>query len=174
MSFDNVKNKLGFGCMRLKMTDGEIDYAEFSRMIDAFIAAGFNYFETAHGYIDGKSEIAIRECLTSRYQRDEYVLADKLSEWYFKEEQDIVPLFESQLAACGVDYFDFYLLHNVYEKSIERYLDPDLGVLAYFLEQKRLGRIKHLGFSTHVGFKRNLVALAAVTDKNLTSTAFVG
>ena len=147
MSFDNVKNKLGFGCMRLKMTDGEIDYAEFSRMIDAFIAAGFNYFDTAHGYIDGKSEIAIRECLTSRYQRDEYVLADKLSEWYFKEEQDIVPLFESQLAACGVDYFDFYLFHCITRTSYEKH--KKCHSFQIIKELKRQGKIRHIAMSFH-------------------------
>lgn len=73
--------------------------------------AGFNYFDTAHGYIQGKSETAIKKCLTDRYPRGSYVLTDKLTGSFFKKEEDIRPFFESQLAACGVDYFDFYLMH---------------------------------------------------------------
>ena len=116
--FDNVKRNFGFGCMRLPMIDGEVDIAECNRMVDSFIANGFNYFDTAHGYIDGKSEKAVKTCLTSRYPRDKYVLANKLSEWFFEKEEEVLPLFEQQLEICGVDYFDFYLLHNVYENSI--------------------------------------------------------
>ena len=95
MLFENVKKNFGFGCMRLKMIDDKVDYDEFNRMIDAFIAAGFNYFDTAHGYIDGKSETAIRDCLSVRYNRENFVLANKLSDWYFETEEDVVPLFES-------------------------------------------------------------------------------
>ena len=78
MPFPEVKGNLGFGCMRLPMKDGEVDTVEFSKMVDAFLDAGFNYFDTAHGYLDGKSETALRECLTSRYPRDRYILTDKL------------------------------------------------------------------------------------------------
>ena len=77
--FEKIKGNFGFGCMRLKMNGGEVDYDEFNRMIDAFIKAGFNYFDTAHGYIDGKSETALRDCLVARYDREDYVLANKLS-----------------------------------------------------------------------------------------------
>lgn len=73
--------------------------------------AGFNYFDTAHGYLQGKSETALKACLTCRYPREQYVLTNKLTNFYFKKEEDIRPLFESQLEACGVDYFDFYLMH---------------------------------------------------------------
>ena len=79
-------NCFGFGCMRLKMDGDIVDYDEFNRMIDAFIGAGFNYFDTAHGYIDGKSEIAIGKCLSARYNREDFVLANKLSDWYFPSE----------------------------------------------------------------------------------------
>ena len=72
--FENVKKNFGFGCMRLPMRDGEVDTEKFSRMVDFFLKSGFNYFDTAHGYLDGKSETAIRECLTKRYPRDRYVL----------------------------------------------------------------------------------------------------
>ena len=109
--FQNVKKNFGFGCMRLPMKDGEVDYEEFSRMIDTFLDAGFNYFDTARGYLDGKSEIALRECLTSRYPRDQYILTDKLTSGFFKTETDIRPFYESQLDACGEEYFDFYLMH---------------------------------------------------------------
>ena len=110
-TFENVKKKLGFGCMRLPMKDGAVDYTEFSQMVDTFIEDGFNYFDTAHGYVGGKSETALRECLTSRYPRDSYILTDKLTNFFFKKQEDIRPFFENQLEACGVDYFDFYLMH---------------------------------------------------------------
>ncbi len=93
------------------MKDGEVDITETNCMVDAFLDAGFNYFDTAHGYLQGKSEKALKACLTSRYPRDRYILTDKLTANFFKTEADIRPLFESQLEACGVDYFDFYLMH---------------------------------------------------------------
>ena len=108
---ERVKKNFGFGFMRLPMKDGEVDIQETNRMVDAFLDAGFNYFDTAHGYLQGKSELALRECLTSRYPRDRYIVTDKLTANFFKSEADIRPLFESQLKACGVDYFDFYLMH---------------------------------------------------------------
>ena len=95
--FDEVKKNFGFGCMRFPMKDGEVDNKELCAMVDAFIAAGFNYFDTAHGYLGGKSEIAVRECLTSRYPREAYLLADKLTAPFFSSEADIRPFFESQL-----------------------------------------------------------------------------
>ena len=79
-------------------------------MVDEFLAAGFNYFDTAHGYIGGQSETALRECLTSRHPREAYLLTNKLSYSYFEREADIRPFFRTQLEACGVDYFDFYLM----------------------------------------------------------------
>ncbi len=147
MAFDKIKKNFGFGCMRLKTIDDKVDYAEFNRMIDAFIAAGFNYFDTAHGYINGKSEIAIGECLSARYNREDYVLANKLSAWCFEKEEDIVPLFESQLKICGVEYFDFYLFHalskTIYEKHKECH---SFEKVKKFKEQ---GKIKHIGMSFH-------------------------
>ncbi len=110
--FENVKKNFGFGCMRLPMKNGEVDLGEFSRMVDLFLENGFNYFDTAHGYLDGKSETAIRECLTKRYPRESYILTDKLTSSYFKKQEEIRPFFEQQLEACGVDYFDFYLMHS--------------------------------------------------------------
>ena len=77
--FPEIKKNFGFGCMRLPMVNGEVDNDETKKMVDAFLAAGFNYFDTAHGYLGGKSEIALKECLTSRYPRDKYILVNKLS-----------------------------------------------------------------------------------------------
>ena len=91
------------------MKGGRVDYDEFARMADTFIEAGFNYFDTAHGYIGGQSEIAIRDCVSKRYDRSRFLLTDKLTDPYFKQQGDIRPFFEQQLKWCGVDYFDFYL-----------------------------------------------------------------
>ena len=108
---ENIKKNFGFGCMRLPMNGSEVDLEQTKRMVDAFLDAGFNYFDTAHGYIQGKSETALKTCLTSRHPRGSYILTDKLTANFFNSEADIRPLFESQLEACGVDYFDFYLMH---------------------------------------------------------------
>jgi predicted aldo/keto reductase-like oxidoreductase len=77
--YGNVKNNFGFGCMRLPMKNGEVNYEEMNKMVDLFLEAGFNYFDTAHGYLGGKSEIALRECLTKRYPREQYILTNKLT-----------------------------------------------------------------------------------------------
>ncbi len=147
MAFNNVKNKLGFGCMRLKMTDGNVDYNEFNRMIDTFIASGFNYFDTAHGYIDGKSETSIRDCLVARYNREDFILANKLSDWYFEKEEDIVPLFESQLKLCGVEYFDFYLFHSLTRNSYPKH--KRCNSFETIKKLKDEGKIKHIAMSFH-------------------------
>jgi hypothetical protein len=100
--YGNVKNNFGFGCMRLPMKNGEVNYEEMNKMVDLFLEAGFNYFDTAHGYLGGKSEIALRECLTKRYPREQYILTNKLTNFFFKREEDIRPLFESQLAGFPI------------------------------------------------------------------------
>ena len=145
--FPNIKNTLGFGCMRLPMKNGEVDTAEFTNMVDTFMNRGFNYFDTAHGYLGGKSETALRECLTSRYPRESYVLTDKLSTHHFSRQEEIQPLFESQLAACGVTYFDFYLMHaqdrNIFEKF------KRCRAYETALEFLKEGKIKHFGISFH-------------------------
>ena len=148
MSIDNkVKKNFGFGCMRLPMVDGQVDKAEFCRMVDAFLEAGFNYFDTAHGYLDGKSETALRDCLTSRHPRESYILTNKLSSLYFNSEEDIRPLFESQLTACGVEYFDFYLMHAQNKSRHEKYMACHAyDVAAQLLAE---GKIRHLGISFH-------------------------
>ena len=144
---DKIKGKLGFGCMRLKMLENEVDKDEFCRMIDSFINAGFNYFDTAHGYIDGKSETAIRDCLSSRYPREDFVLANKLSGWYFEKEEDIIPLFESQLELCGVEYFDFYLFHAMCSDLYEKH--KKCKTFDTVKKLKEQGKIKHIGMSFH-------------------------
>ena len=140
---------LGFGAMRLPtLADGSVDEALTEQMVDYAIAHGVNYFDTAMPYHGGMSEIVMGRIL-SKYPRDAYRLADKYPGHQIFSTYDPAATFEEQLKKCRVDYFDFYLLHNVYEKSIETYLDPRWGIMDYFIEQKRLGRIKHLGFSTH-------------------------
>ena len=110
--FSEINKKFGFGCMRLPMLEnGEVDHAQFSEMIRTYFDAGFNYFDTAHGYLGGKSELALKECLTSKYPRENYILTDKLTNFFFRSEEEIDPFFENQLKWCGVDYFDFYLMH---------------------------------------------------------------
>ena len=109
--FENVKKNFGFGCMRLPMKGDEVDLEQFQEMVDIFMAEGFNYFDTARVYLGGKSETAIRECVSKRYKREDFVLVDKFSNDLFKTEEEVRPLFEKQLESCGVDYFDIYLLH---------------------------------------------------------------
>ena len=144
---ERILKNFGFGCMRLPMREGEVDTAEMCRMVDAFLENGFNYFDTAHGYVEGRSETALRECLTSRYPRDRYILTDKLSGGYFQKEEDIRPLFESQLAACGVDYFDFYLMHAQSAEVFARYRKCRAYETALALKAE--GKIRHLGISFH-------------------------
>lgn len=145
--FENVKKNFGFGCMRLPMNGGEVDYCEFNKMIDAFIESGFNYFDTAHGYLGGKSEIAIGKCLSARYPRDKFILTDKLTNVYFKSEEDIEPLFESQLKTCGVEYFDFYLMHAQSREIYAHFKKCRAYEKAF--EFKKQGRVKHVGISFH-------------------------
>lgn len=145
--FENVKKNFGFGCMRLPMKDGEVDKAEMCRMVDAFLARGFNYFDTAHGYLGGKSEIAVRECLAERYPRDAFILTDKLTGSYFRSEADIRPFFESQLKACGVEYFDFYLMHSQNKEIFEKFRACNAYETAFALKEE--GKVRHVGLSFH-------------------------
>lgn len=145
--FDNVKKNFGFGCMRLPMKGDEVDLTEFSRMVDTFIAEGFNYFDTAHGYLGGKSEIAVREGLTKRYPRESYILTDKLTGNFFNSEEEIRPLVQSQLEACGVDYFDFYLMHAQNKSIFEKFKKCRAYETAFALKAE--GKVKHVGLSFH-------------------------
>jgi len=146
-SFDLIQKNFGFGYMRLPMIGDEVDIPQTTKMVDTFLENGFNYFDTAHGYINGKSELAIRECLSSRYPRDRYILTNKLSPNYFAKEEDIRPLFQQQLEACGVEYFDFYLMHALSAARMKRYEDARAFEIAQ--ELKKEGKIKHLGMSFH-------------------------
>ena len=139
--------KLGFGCMRLPMKDNKVDYDEFNKMIDHFMSLGFNYFDTAHGYLAGKSETAIRDCLSSRYDRDKFILTNKLTEPYFKKREDIKPFFEKQLKWCGVEYFDYYLMHAQDREIYKHFMKCQAYDVAK--ELKKEGKIKHIGISFH-------------------------
>lgn len=147
MYFENVKKNFGFGCMRLPLKDEAVDYDEMCRMVDTFLENGFNYFDTAHGYVGGKSETALRECLTKRHPRSAYVLTNKLSTHFFTSQEQIRPLFESQLAACGVDYFDFYLMHAQSDEIYAKFKACKAYETA--LELKQEGKFKHFGISFH-------------------------
>lgn len=147
MGFEEIKKNFGFGCMRLKMNGDEVDPKEFCRMIDAFLEAGYNYFDTAHGYIDGKSETAIRECLVRRHPRDSFVLANKLTPWYFEEESQVRPFFEGQLEACGVTYFDVYLFHAMSQSRYEHMQKCNAFEIVRALKEE--GKIRHIAMSFH-------------------------
>jgi uncharacterized protein len=146
-TFSEIKKNFGFGCMRLPMVDGEVDMEQFKQMVDLFLEEGFNYFDTAHGYLDGKSELALREGLTSRYPRDRYLLVNKLTSMYFHKEEEIRPFFENQLKWCGVDYFDVYLMHAQNAAEFEKYKKCHAYETA--LQLKEEGRIRHFGISFH-------------------------
>ena len=146
-AFPEIKKHLGFGMMRLPVKDGKIDNAQVCGMVDRFLEMGFNYFDTAHGYHDGLSEIAVKECLTSRHDRSEYLLTDKLTDEYFKSEDDIRPLIDSQLEACGVEYFDFLLMHAQNAKNFEYFKKCRAYETAFALKAE--GKVRHVGLSFH-------------------------
>ena len=151
--FEGLKlSSLGLGTMRLPNkgvdSDVPVDEEETAKMVDYAIKNGINYFDTAWGYHNGESEKVIGKIL-SKYPRDSFYLATKFPGYDLSNMDKVEEIFEKQLEKCKVDYFDFYLFHNVYEKNVEPYLDPKYGILDYLLKQKENGRIKHLGFSVH-------------------------
>lgn len=151
--FQGLKlSSLGLGTMRLpnKGVDSDVlvDEEETAKMVDYAIKNGINYFDTAWGYHNGESEKVIGKIL-SKYPRDSFYLATKFPGYDLSNMDKVEEIFEKQLEKCRVDYFDFYLFHNVYEKNVDPYLDPKYGILDYLLKQKENGRIKHLGFSVH-------------------------
>lgn len=154
-SFQNLRlSTLGFGTMRLPTIDGDIskiDQEKVNEMFDYAIQNGVNYFDTAWGYHNGQSEIAVGNGL-KRHKRDTFYLATKFPGYDVSNMGKVKEIFEKQLEKCQVEYFDFYLVHNVCEANIEYYLDESYGTVSYLLEQKKNGRIKHLGFSTHADF----------------------
>lgn len=143
---------LGLGAMRLPLTaggsDAEIDETKTAEMATYAMEHGINYYDTAYGYHEGQSEIVIGKILGG-YPRESYYLASKFPGYDLSNMGKVKEIFEEQLQKCNVDYFDFYLFHNVYEKNIDAYLDEKNGILKYLLKQKENGRIKHLGFSCH-------------------------
>ncbi len=141
---------LGMGCMRLPTVPEtkEIDIEKTAEMVAYAIENGVNYFDTAWGYHGGKSEPVMGEIL-SKYPRESYCLASKFPGYDVSNMDKAEKIFEEQLVRCKVDYFDFYLFHNVCEANIEYYLDPKYGIYDYLCLQKKNGRIKHLGFSVH-------------------------
>lgn len=142
-------SKLAFGTMRLPLKDdGSIDQNQVNEMTDYAMAHGVNYFDTAYPYHDGRSEIAIGKAL-AKYPRESFRLVTKFPGHQFMKKYDCDGIFHEQLAKCGVDYFDFYLFHNVYENSFATYKSGEYGIVDYFVKQKQLGKIRHLGFSTH-------------------------
>ena len=147
MLYEKAKRNFGFGFMRLPMIENDVDYQQVNQMVDAFMEAGFNYFDTARVYLDGNSEIAIRECVAKRYPRESFVLADKLSPWIYNAEEEIRPLFESQLESCGVDYFDVYIFHcmdrELYQKNLR------CNAFEVVKQLKEEGKVKHIAMSFH-------------------------
>lgn len=155
MIYRNFQNSqlsaLGLGCMRfpvLNGKDGEIDIPEVSKMVAYAMEKGINYYDTAWGYHSGQSENVMGEIL-SAYPRERFYLATKFPGYDLDNMDKVEAIFEQQLKKCRVDYFDFYLFHNVCEKNIDAYLDETYGIHTYLMKQKENGRIRHLGFSAH-------------------------
>jgi len=145
--FSEIQKNFGFGFMRLPEVDEKIDLEATCRMVDAFMGAGFNYFDTAHPYHHGQSETAIRDCVASRYDRSQFVLANKLSGYCFETLEEIEPLFQLQLELCGVTYFDFYLMHAMSAARHQKF--SEMGVYDVVRKLKVEGKIRHMGFSFH-------------------------
>ena len=150
--FQGLKlSNLGLGCMRLPVVGGNdavVDQAAVEEMVALAMERGVNYYDTAWAYHAGTSETAIGKALAA-YPREKFCLANKFPGYDLSNMGKVREIFEAQLKKCRVDYFDFYLFHNVCEMNIDAYLDPTYGILDYLLEQKKIGRIRHLGFSCH-------------------------
>ena len=148
---DRKLSGLGMGAMRLPVIDGDdsrIDETKTQAMVDYAMEQGVNYYDTAWGYHDGHSETVMGKAL-SRYPRESYYLATKFPGYDLSNMDKVEEIFEKQLEKCGVEYFDFYLFHNVCEMNIDAYLDEKYGIYEYLMKQKAAGRIRHLGFSAH-------------------------
>lgn len=129
--------KLGFGLMRLPMIGEDVDIEQTKQMVDMFLEAGFTYFDTAYGYVDGKSEAAIKEALVDRYPRDKFLLATKLPAWDAKDADEAKAMFDTSLKRTGAGYFDFYLLHNLGEHRSQAF--DDFGIWDFLAEKKAQG-----------------------------------
>ena len=143
--------KLGFGLMRLPLLDknnkSSINQEQFNKMVDYFMENGFNYFDTAYTYFDGNSEIAFKKAVVERYPRESFLIADKLPIFDLKSTQHMYEIFDKQLERCGVDYFDYYMLHNISTKHEEKYTKIDS--FKFIKDKKKEGKIKHIGISCH-------------------------
>ena len=150
--FQGLKlSALGMGAMRLPVMDGDdsrIDEEAAKAMVDYAMSQGVNYYDTAWGYHGGQSELVMGRAL-KKYPRDSFYLATKFPGYDLSNMDKAEEIFEKQLEKCGVEYFDFYLFHNVCEMNIDAYLDPKYGIHEYLMRQKENGRIRHLGFSAH-------------------------
>lgn len=157
---------LGMGCMRLPQLEkySEVDIPAVKEMVSYAMEKGVNYYDTAWGYHDGCSEPCMGEVL-SAYPRSSFYLATKFPGYDLDNMGKVKEIFEEQLLRCRVDYFDFYLIHNVCEMNIEQYLDPRYGTVEYLMEQKKNGRIRHLGFSTHGSLETMQRFLAAYGEQ---------
>lgn len=150
--FEDLKlSTLGLGAMRLPLIDGDdanIDVPATEKMVAYAMEKGVNYYDTAWGYHNGNSETVLGKVL-SEYPRESFYLASKFPGYDLSNMPKVQEIFEKQLEKCGVDYFDFYLFHNVCEMNIDAYLDEKYGIFEYLMAQKQAGRIRHLGFSVH-------------------------
>lgn len=150
--FQDLKlSALGMGNMRLPVINGnenEIDVANAGEMIDYAMKSGINYYDTAYGYHGGNSESVVGELL-KKYDRSSFFLASKFPGYDLANMPKVKEIFEEQLEKCQVEYFDFYMFHNVCEMNVDAYLNPEYGIFDYLMEQKKNGKIRHLGFSTH-------------------------
>ncbi len=150
--FEELKlSALGMGTMRLPVigeNDAEIDEKAAEEMVDYAIKKGINYFDTAWGYHSGNSETVMGRIL-KKYPRESFYLATKFPGYDLSNMSRVEEIFEKQLEKCGVEYFDFYLFHNVCEMNIDAYLNTEYGIYEYLMKQKKSGRIRHLGFSAH-------------------------
>ncbi|MCQ2593000.1 MAG: aldo/keto reductase [Treponema sp.] len=153
--FNNLKiSQLAFGTMRLPVLNGNdenIDQDAVEKMVKTAFDNGVNYFDTAWGYHNGKSEVAIGKALR-KYDRNSYFIADKFPGYDLANINKVEEIFAQQLERTGLDYFDFYHIHNVHELNIDYYLDPKYRIYDYLTKMKEEGKIKHLGFSTHARF----------------------
>ena len=140
--------KLGFGLMRLPEKDGAIDIEQVSHMADAYMEAGFNYFDTAYVYHGGNSEKVVKEAIVKRFPRESFTIATKLPAWFLHSPEDRDKVFQEQLDRCGVDFFDFYLLHSLEDgNNYDTYEMYDC--FNWGIKKREEGRIKHFGFSFH-------------------------
>ncbi len=145
------KKIFGFGCMRLPLTDeedfGSVDMDEFKAMVDLFMQAGFTYFDTAYMYNEFKSETALKEALVDRYPRESFTVASKMPMMIIKTKEDQERIFDEQLKKCGVEYFDYYMLHNLGRLFYS--LEKELGSMKFLVQKKAEGKIKKIGISCH-------------------------